>query len=64
MNRLVHSVTADLTITPDMLRRPRLADVAPRWACDLFGLIAVVLFGVGLSLAGILLTSQSLGDWQ
>ena len=61
MNNRPRVVTADLTITPDMLRRPRLADVAPRWALDLCGLLAVVLFGVGLSLAGIVLTSQSLG---
>lgn len=61
MDNRLHVVTADLTITPDMLRRRRLADVAPRWARDLLGLIAVVLFGVGLSLAGIVLTSQSMG---
>lgn len=52
---------SEITVTADMLRRPRLADVAPRWALDLCGLLAVVLFGVGLSLAGIVLTSQSLG---
>lgn len=52
---------SEITVTADMLRRPRLADVAPRWARDLLGLIAVVLFGVGLSLAGIVLTSSSMG---
>lgn len=53
--------SSEITITPDMLRRPRLVDVAPRLVRDLCGLLAVVLFGVGLSLAGIVLTSQSLG---
>jgi hypothetical protein len=63
MNRRVHFVTADLTITHGLPRR-RLVDVVPFTLRDICGLIAVALLGAGMASWAIVLTSASVGGWQ
>lgn len=55
---------SEITITPDMMRRHRIADIAPRWARDLCGMVATALLMSGALSWAIALTAQCAGGGQ
>lgn len=55
---------SEIHVTPDMMRRWRLKDVAPVWVRNLCGVVAAALLMSGVLSWAIALTAQSVGAGQ